>query len=80
MSDQSEAKEEIQQQQHSEREVNHEVENSNQQQHDDGKMDYYVDDNTHQQPLSCDSGKYHDGQEDECVDGDLPFSDWMIIH
>ena len=63
LSDHNEAEEEIQQ--HSESEVNHEVENSNQQHHDDS---------IHQQPLSCDRGKDHDGQEDGCVDGDLPFS------
>ena len=30
--------------------------------------------NTHLQPLSVDSGIDDDGQEDECVDSDLPFS------
>ena len=29
---------------------------------------------TSRQLLSCDSEKDHDGQEDEYVDGDLPFS------
>ena len=43
-------------QQHSESEVNHEVENSSQQHHDDGDMNHDVDDSTHQQPLLCDSG------------------------
>ena len=61
MSDQTEAEEEIQQQ-HSESEVSHEVENSNQQRHDDGNMYHYVDDSSHQQPISFDSGKDHDGQ------------------
>ena len=37
-------------------------------------MNHDVEDSTHQQPLSVDSGIYHDGQEDECVDSDLPFS------
>ena len=54
--------------------MNYEDENSNQQHHDDGEMNHDVDDSTYQQPLSCDSGKYHNGLEDECVDGNLPFS------
>ena len=37
-------------------------------------MNHDVEDNTHQQPLSVDGGIYQDGQEDECVDSDLPFS------
>ena len=37
-------------------------------------MNHDVEDSTHQQPLSVDSGIDHDPQEDECVDGDLPFS------
>ena len=37
-------------------------------------MNHDVEDSTHQQPLSGDSGMDHDGQEDECVDSDLPFS------
>ena len=54
--------------------MNHEVENSNQQHQDDGEMNHDVDDSTHQQPHWCDSGKDHDGQEDECVDGKQPLS------
>ena len=46
--------------------MNHEVVNSNQ--HQD------VEDSSYQQPLSGDSGRDHDGQEDECPDSDLPFS------
>ena len=53
--------------------MNHEVVNSNQHQ-DNGDMNHDVEDSTHQQPLSCDSGMDHDGQEDECVDSDIPFS------
>ena len=53
--------------------MNHEVVNSNQHQ-DNGDMNHDVEDSTHQQPLSVDSGTDHDGQEDECVDSDLPFS------
>ena len=37
-------------------------------------MNHDVEDSTHQKPLSGDSGIDHDGQEDECVDSDLPFS------
>ena len=37
-------------------------------------MNHDVEDSTHQQPLSDDGEKDHDGQEDECVDSDLPFS------
>ena len=71
LSDQSEYEDEIPQ--HSENYVNHEVVNSNQHQ-DKGDMNHDVEDSTHQQPLSVDSGIDHDGQEDECVDSDLPFS------
>ena len=71
LSDQSEYEDEITQ--HSENDVNHEVVNSNQHQ-DNGDMNHDVEDSTHQQPLSVDSGIDHDGQEDECVDSDLPFS------
>ena len=53
--------------------MNHEVVNSNQHQ-DNDDMNHDVEDSTHQQPLSADSGIDHDGQEDECVDCDLPFS------
>ena len=53
--------------------MNHEVENSNQYQ-DNGDMNLNVEDSTHQQPLSGDIGMDDDGQEDECGDGDLPFS------
>ena len=44
------------------------------QQNSENEINHYFEDNTHQQPLSCDSGKDHNGQEDECVDSDLPFS------
>ena len=71
LSDQSEYENEIPQ--HSENDVNHEVVNSNQHQ-DNDDMNHDVEDSTHQQPLSVDSGIDHDGQEDECVDSDLPFS------
>ena len=71
LSDQSEYKDEISQ--HSENNVNHEVVNSNQHQ-DNDDMNHDVEDSTHQQPLSADGGIDHDGQEDECVDSDLPFS------
>ena len=54
--------------------MNHEAVNSNQQHQDNGDMNHDVEDSTHQQPLSGDSGIDHDGQEDECVDSDLPFS------
>ena len=37
-------------------------------------MNHDVEDSTHQPPLSVDSGIDHDGQEDECVDSDIPFS------
>ena len=37
-------------------------------------MNHNVEDSTHQQLLSGDGGMDHDGQEDECVDYDLPFS------
>ena len=37
-------------------------------------MNHDVEDSTHQQQLSDDSRMDHDGQEDECVDSDLPFS------
>ena len=53
--------------------MNHEVVNSNQHQ-DNDDMNHDVEDSTHQQPLSADGGIDHDGQEDECVDSDLPFS------
>ena len=59
--------------QHSENNVNHEVVNSNQHQ-DNDDMNHDVEDSTHQQPLSADGGIDRDGQEDECVDCDLPFS------
>ena len=52
----------------------HEVEKSSQQHHDDSDVDHDVDDSTHQHPLSCGSGRGHDGQEDACLDGDLPFN------
>ena len=71
LSDQSEYEEEISQ--HSENNVNHEVVNSNQHQ-DNDDMNHDVEDSTHQQPLSADGGIDQDGQEDECVDSDLPFS------
>ena len=71
LSDQSEYEDEISQ--HSENNVNHEVVNSNQHQ-DNDDMNHDVEDSTHQQPLSADGGIDHDGQEDECVDNDLPFS------
>ena len=71
LSDQSEYEDEIPQ--HSENDVNHEVVNSNQHL-DNGDMNHDVEDSTHQQPLSVDSGMDHDGQEDVCVDSDLPFS------
>ena len=71
LSDQSEYEDEIPQ--HSENDVNHEVVNSNQHQ-DNGDMNHDVEDSTHQHPLSCDSGIYDDGQEDELFDRDLPFS------
>ena len=71
LSDQSEYEDEISQ--HSENNVNHEVINSNQLQ-DNDDMNHDVEDSTHQQPLSADGGIDHDGQEDECVDSDLPFS------
>ena len=58
---------------HSENDVNHEVVNSNQHQ-DNGDMNHDVEDSTHQRPLSGDSGMDHGGQENECVDSDLPFS------
>ena len=67
LSDESEYEDEIPQ--HSENDVNHEVVNSNQQHQDNGDMNHDIGDSTHQQPLSCDSGMDHDGQED-----DLPFS------
>ena len=67
LSDQSEYEDEY------ENNVNHEVVNSNQHQ-DNDDMNPDVEDSTHQQPLSADSGIDHDGQEDECVDSDLPFS------
>ena len=54
--------------------MNQEVENLNQQHHDDGEMAHDVDDSTHKQPLLCVSGKDHDGQENECVDCDIPLS------
>ena len=53
--------------------MNHEVVNSNQHQ-DNDDMNHDVEDGTHQQPLSADGGIDYDGQEDECVDSDLPFS------
>ena len=71
LSDQSEYEDEIPQ--HSENDVNREVVNSNQHQ-DNGDMNHDVEDSTHQQPLSGESRMDLDGQEDECVDGDLPFS------
>ena len=71
LSDQSEYEDEILQ--HSENDVNQEVVNSNQHQ-DNGDMNHDVEDSTHQQPHSGDSEMDHDGQEDECVDSDLPFS------
>ena len=71
LSDHSEYEDEIPQ--HSENDVNHEVVNSNQHQ-DNDDMNHDVEDGTHQQPLSADGGIDHDGQEDECVDSDLPFS------
>ena len=71
LSDQSEYEDEIPQ--HSENDVNHEVVNSNQHQ-DNNDMNHDVEDGTHQQPLSADGGIDHDGQENECVDSDLPFS------
>ena len=37
-------------------------------------MNHDVEDSTHRQPLSVDRGIDHGGQEDECVDSDLPFS------
>ena len=37
-------------------------------------MNHDVEDSTHQQPLSTDGGIDQDGQEDEGVDSDLPFS------
>ena len=70
LSDQSEYEDEIPQ--HSENDANHEVVNSNKHQ-DNGDINHDVEDSTHQHPLSCDSEMDHDGQEDECVDGDLPF-------
>ena len=72
LSDKSEYEDEIPQ--HIENDVNHEIVNSNQQHQDKGDMNHDVEDSTHQQPLSGDSGMDHDGQEDKCVDGDLPFS------
>ena len=72
MSDQSEDEDEIPQ--HSENNVNHEIVNSNQQDQDNSVMNHNVEDSTHQQPLSGDSGMDHDGQEDECVDSDMPSS------
>ena len=71
LSDQSEYEDEIPQ--HSENDVNHEVVTSNQHQ-DNGDMNHNVEDSIHQQPLSVDSRIDHDGQEEECVDSDLPFS------
>ena len=71
LSDQSEYEDEISQ--HSENNVNYEVVNSNQHQ-DNDDMNHDVEDSTHQQPLSADGGIDHDGQEDEWVDSDLPFS------
>ena len=75
LSDQREYEDEIQDDisQHSENNVNHEVVNSNQHQKNDD-MNHYVEDGTHQQSLSADGGIDHDGQEDGCVDSDLPFS------
>ena len=73
MSDQSEYEDKIPQ--HSENDVNHNVVNSNQQHEDNGDMNHDVVDSTHQQPLSGDNGMDHDGQEDKCVDNDLPFSE-----
>ena len=71
LSDQSEYDDEISQ--NSEYNVNHEVVNPNQHQ-DNDDMNHDVEDSTHQQPLSADGGIDRDGQEDECVDSDLPFS------
>ena len=53
--------------------MNHEVVNPNQHQ-DNDDMNHDVEDSTHQQLLSADGGIDQDGQEDECVDSDLPFS------
>ena len=53
--------------------MNHEVVNSNQHQ-DNDNMNHVVEDSTLQQPLTVDSGMDHDGQEDECVHSDRPFS------
>ena len=53
--------------------MNHEVVNSNQHQ-DNGDINHVVEDSTRQQPLSGDGEMDHDGQEDECVDCDIPFS------
>ena len=72
MSDQGEYEGQIPQ--HSENYVNHKVVNSNQQHQYNGDINHDVEDNTHQQPNSGDSGMDHDGQEDECVNSDLPFS------
>ena len=71
MSDQSEYEDEIPQ--HSENDVNHEVVNSYKHQ-DNGDMNHDVEDSTQHQLLAGDSGMDHDGQEDECIYGDLPFS------
>ena len=71
LSDHSEYEDEISQ--HSENNVNHEVVNPNQHQ-DNDDMNHDVEDSTHQQPLSADGGIDQDGQEDEGVDSDLPFS------
>ena len=72
LADQSEYEYEIQQ--HSENVVNHEVINSNQQHQDNGDMNHDVEESTHQQPLSGDSGMDHDGQKNECVNGNQLFS------
>ena len=53
--------------------MNHEVVNSNQNQ-DNDDMNHDVEDSNHRQPLSAGGGIVHDGQEDECVDSDLPFN------